>query len=190
MGFLAANPSLVRWWKIREKERENNHMEKFSRKRINRVFQLLQKGIYSILCKLERLLKLQVQEVTFIYTLQKGKKGHFRNLKITSTVSEILHQTSGQHFYIIQALLLNLSLLNYSTCTDTEPKLLLQIILKSNQAWRTSIQKIIISAEQFEIWVNVFRNDLSKLSHIYIYFNIYSSQKQVNVKTLHKNTMK
>lgn len=44
-------------------------MEKFSRKRINRVFQLLQKGIYSILRKLEWLLKLQVQEVTFIYTL-------------------------------------------------------------------------------------------------------------------------
>lgn len=73
MGFLAANPSLVRWGKIRKKERKNNHMEKFSRKRINRIFQLLQKGIYSILCKLEWLLKLQVQEVTFIHTLQKGK---------------------------------------------------------------------------------------------------------------------
>lgn len=85
MGFLAANPSLVRWWKIRKKKRENNHVEKFSRKRINRVFQLLQKGIYSILCKLEWLLKLQVQEVTFIYTLQKGKQGRLRILRLLAS---------------------------------------------------------------------------------------------------------
>lgn len=117
MGFLAANPSLVRRWKIRKEERENHHMEKFSRKRINRVFQLLQKGIYSILCKLEGLLKLQVQEVTFIYTLQKGKnKAYSESEDHFHPITQILHHTVSQHFYIIQTLILNFSLLRDSTC--------------------------------------------------------------------------
>ena len=94
-------------------------MEKFSGKRINRVFQLLQKGIYSILCKLEWLLKLQVQEVTFIYTLQKRKKqGILRILRLLPS-----NYTNFKPNYFT-AFLYNSSfkyvplLLNYSTYRD------------------------------------------------------------------------
>ena len=94
-------------------------MEKFSGKRINRVFQLLQKGIYSILCKLEWLLKLQVQEVTFIYTLQKRKKqGILRILRLLPSNYTNFKPNCFTAFLYNSSFKYVPLLLNYSTYRD------------------------------------------------------------------------
>lgn len=70
MGLLTTDPALVWWGKVGQEQGEDHHMEKLGGQGVDGVVQLAQEGLHSIACKLKRLLKLKVEEVTLVNTLK------------------------------------------------------------------------------------------------------------------------
>lgn len=90
MGLLAADPALVWRGEVGQKQGEDHHVEKLSGQSIDGVMELAEESLDCITRQLERLLKLEVEEVTLVHTLKKHKFN-------TNQGSNLIY--ASKHFY-------------------------------------------------------------------------------------------
>lgn len=74
VGFLAADPALVRRGEVGEEQGEDHDVEQLSGQGVDGVVQLAEEGFHCIPRQLQRLLELKVEEVTLVNTLKRHNK--------------------------------------------------------------------------------------------------------------------
>jgi len=71
VGLLAADPALVRRGEVGQEQGEDGHVEELGGQRVDGVAELAEEGLDRVARQLERLLELEVEEVTLVHALKR-----------------------------------------------------------------------------------------------------------------------
>lgn len=74
VGFLTAEPALVRGGEVGQEQGEDHHVEQLGGQRVDGVVELAEEGLHRVARQLEGLLELEVEEVALVHTLKEKKQ--------------------------------------------------------------------------------------------------------------------